>query len=244
MKKLLYLISWMPAISMAQVGINAPAPSAALDIISKNNTNLTQALLINDNTHSPIMNVADNGNVYFKGSLSTNGNAGTDDLVLKSNGTNSSPQWTQSGLTSLDNYVLLAYNGYSNTATSYFVANAVERLNFTNANITSSDVGTWNTTTKEYTVAKSGIFDVVVNTEISTQTDNASRTSEIFLQMGTYKQGSIGHRVVGSLRNSHLSTKASRYLTAGEKIYITVKSTINWRFDKVSININYSEKTF
>lgn len=243
MKKHTFLILFTPALFCSQVGINTKTPSATLDIVSKNNTNATQAMIINSNTSSAIMKVSDNGNFYFKGSLSANNVSGTDEWVLTSNGNSNSPQWVDINNTALGKYVLVAYNAYNSTTSSYINANTSERINFTNTNLVSSTVGTWNTTTKEYTVSKSGVYDVVVNTKISTQSNNSNRTSSLFLQIGTYKQGSRGENVAGSLTSSHLTTKATRYLSAGEKIYVTVSSNTNWRFDNSTININYSERT-
>lgn len=89
---LLFLIT--PAIAFSQsgnVGINTTAPSARLDIVSKGNTNATLALKVNSNTNTPLMSVADNGNIYFKNALEAAGIPGVTDYVLTSSGDNASP---------------------------------------------------------------------------------------------------------------------------------------------------------
>ncbi|MFP3598025.1 hypothetical protein [Chryseobacterium sp. SIMBA_029] len=65
MKKtiILSMILLSNVIVLGQTGINTSTPSAALDIVSKGNTNATKALEINNSSAKEMMTVLNNGNV-------------------------------------------------------------------------------------------------------------------------------------------------------------------------------------
>ncbi|KXH84508.1 hypothetical protein [Chryseobacterium kwangjuense] len=50
----------------SQTGLNMSSPSAALDIVSKGNSNTTKALEINDNADKELLSVSDNGTVLLE----------------------------------------------------------------------------------------------------------------------------------------------------------------------------------
>lgn len=112
----------------------------------------------------------------------------------------------------------------------------------------STIVGTWDVAKQVYTVAKAGVFEVTLDVKTSTQNSYAARNSSMWLQMGTYRQGTLGVNVSGTSTQCHLTCKVSRYLTVGETISVSADGSGNtlqpWQFNRTSININYSEKTF
>lgn len=243
MKNLIYILLILPAFAISQVGLGTDNPSATLDIVSKSNSSTNNALSIKDKDENTLLNVSDNGNVNFNGALLFNNNSGLIDRVLVSDGNNNSPKWVTENSSTLKQFVLVCYNAFNNTASAYTAANVYLKTNPNTANLSSLEVGTWDTSLAEYTVVRAGVYEVTVDAKISTQVDNANRNGFSFLFLGGFILGSQGKNQTGSARNIHLTSKASRYLNVGEKIYFNVSASSTWRIDQANININFSEKT-
>lgn len=244
MKKVLYFITILfPIIIFSQVGIGTEYPSAMLDIVPKSNSNYT--LKLKNGANEEVSNIDNNGNVYFKGALKSNGNAGTDGYLLESRGVNESPIWVDANQTVVYKYVTIGYNAVNTNESSQVNADSEKLINFTTNTplVNSSEIGTWNTTTLKYTTKKDGIYEVLVNINANTSASTTNRKGILTIHMGSAKQLFWGSNIIDSNTSVDYTGKVTRYLAKGVDIYITVNMTTAWKYNYSAININYSPKT-
>lgn len=241
-KYLAIIIFFLISFCFSQVGINTDNPSASLDIVSLGNSELTKALEINDVDNNETFTVYDNGNVYFKRSLLLNNSAGLNGKLIKSNGSNVSPEWVAADVdNSINKYLAVVFNGnQTSIPITYNLGNTVQRVSVDNHFLEANSVGEWNSSLNEYTVQLEGIYYVTVGVNMETQLSNSSNTGNIWIYAGGLRQGISA--VLNSDNNRQLSAAGvlTAYLFPGDKIYVT--STINsaWLIKNNFLNISFS----
>lgn len=237
----IYIIAFQSL--FAQVGINTDQPSATLDIISGGNVATTKALEVNENSNTEIMTVSDNGNIYFKRSLLVNNNAGAAGRLLKSRGINQPPVWVENSTDNfIDKFVAVAFNGNQNIIpSSFYTASSNQRLNIEHFNLNATNIGTWNSSLKEYTVILEGVYHITAGVNMFTQTGNTSRTGNLWIYAGSQRQG-LG-AVLNPDNNTDLSAAGvlTAYLYPGDKIYATCNVSNVWKVRSNFLNISYSK---
>lgn len=225
----------------AQVGIYTETPSATLDILSKGNSSSTKALEVNDANNQPILNIYDNGNVYFKSEIVPANISGTKDYLLSSRGSNNSPQWVQSPIgNAFDKVIAVAFNGNRSSATVNYTANVYQRVSINNVNLTTSEIGSWNNSANEFTVTKEGIFQITAGVNI-TATSNSSLNGSMWIHAATLMQGIAGIVDLTNTYNLSSSGVLTAQLRPGDKIYVNAISNHTWRIQNGFINISYSK---
>lgn len=226
---------------IAQSGINTDTPSATLDILSKGNTSTTKALEVNNASNQPILSIYDNGNVDFKTEILPANSSGTIDYLLASRGNNNSPQWVTNPIgNAFDKVIAVAFNGNRTSATSNYSANSTQRVSINNVNLTTSDIGTWNNSTNEFTVSKEGIFHITAGINI-TATSNSTLNGSLWIYAATLRQGVSAIVDLNNSYNLSGSGVLTAYLVPGNKIYVNATSNRSWRIQSGFINISYSK---
>ncbi|MFV0208182.1 hypothetical protein OBK13_03090 [Empedobacter falsenii] len=246
-KKIVFIsvFSLLPGVIFSQVGINTKTPSATLDIVTKDKLATTEALKAINNTNK-FFKIYNNGNVNFNNLLYLNSNQGNVDYVLTSQGSNTAPIWTDILKSTLSNYVVIGYNGSKETQTANetFSAEESTAISFKGTtNISSTDIGEWNTAYNVYTVKKSGIYEIIVHLKSHTTTNQENRSGMMMIHMGVFKQLFKGSNIVENRFTTNFTGKVSRYLETGTQIKVSSYLSSKWRYDFASININYSPKT-
>lgn len=225
----------------AQSGINTDTPSATLDILSKGSTSTTKALEVNNTVNQSILSIYDNGNVDFKSEILPANSSGTKDYLLSSRGNNNAPQWVANPIgNAFEKVIAVAFNGNRTTSTANYTANSTQRVSISNVNLATSEIGTWNNSTHEFTVSKEGIFHITAGINI-TATSNSTLNGSLWIYAATLRQGVSAIVDLTNSYNLSGSGVLTAYLVPGNKIYVNATSNRSWRIQSGFINISYSK---
>ncbi|CAI8813530.1 hypothetical protein [Chryseobacterium sp. IT-36CA2] len=233
MKKKLIILTAMVSSTFAfsQMGINTATPNAALDIVSKGNTNATKALKINDNTNKELVSVSDNGSVRLENYKNIN-LLGTD-----ANGNLMSAQTL--------NIPSLSAIGSAVVQSTFNTANFWYTVPFT-ANKIDPSCLTYDAANKRFIVQKAGYYAITTYIKLkldgTTGTGGSSgfnigkvATNGTTKSIISYSNGAYGDGTQGV--GGHLGT--TTYFNAGEAIYIEAIYTLKFYIEQGSINIIY-----
>lgn len=242
--KLTLLICLISCFTFGQVGIKTETPSATLDIVSDGNTSATKAVEINNAQNQQIFNVYDNGNIYIKRNVLPADKSGNKDDLLVSKGNNLSPEWVKNPLGNIfDKVIAVAF--YANQATptpsSSYNSATSHKLSFSNINLSTPEIGTWNISTNEFTVQKTGIYHITTGVNLTTQNSSTTRTGTLWIYAASYRQGVDAIREISSNYDLSASGVLTAYLSAGEKITVYASASTNWRVKNGFLNISYSK---
>ena len=248
MSKIYFNFIFLSTISFGQIGINKEA-SSPLDI--KKSTINIPPITIKNNSNVKTFEIGTDNSLYFKNRLNINNTPGENENVLISNGANQSPKWdnpNQSNINKdINRYVLTIFYGekIDNTPTFSNNANTDYRLQFFNnetfflkdeyLEISTFENG------RAYKILKEGIYDIIVTANVKTEEANANTIVDI--TTANYLQKSAGSISTLDPNFSTITIGSTRYLKKDEYIYLDLISDSNWKFDFISVLINYSNKT-
>lgn len=231
----------------AQVGINTQNPSATLDIIADKITPTYAPLNIKNNSNQVILKTTNQGDFHFGKALMPNSNAGTSGQYLISKGPDNPPVW---GKLELEYGEILvqefnAANTDVNTFIDYFQGRYID---FSNIYISpSSEIGTWNTGTRSFTVNKRGLYHLTVGLDMKNMQSidpNFPPNIALITIAGSFSQ-SAGNLLYNEGGSSHISTYGvmSVILNPGENISVFVSNASNTRgyVGLGYLNIQFSE---
>lgn len=250
MKKiLLFLITTNISLN-AQVGINKSSPTSAVDIVTSVNRT---PLNIKDKNNELKVVVNQNGDFYFKNSLLideiTKQNPGVAGQVLVSNGPNNKPSWINLDDSVIGNYLTSIVNaGYNLIEPISYIknANTTYTLSFLSENVAYNagyvkpnldlDLDPTATGTNYLLVEKEGVYSIIVNGFIESSSLSNVTDFECVLYLDDYQQP-----IQGYLNGDKIQfiIESSRYLSNGDRIYLTLLGPSSWGFKEFNVLVNY-----
>lgn len=230
----------------SQVGIGTPNPTATLDILSNSNLETTKALEVNDVNNNEIFSVFNNGNLAFKGALMPNGNPGVAGQYLVSKGSNT-PEWKTLSLPENSKLVQDVFNTSTTGNTTNVAANTWRKLVINNINLAADPaIGSWNSTTNEFTVVKPGLYFISAGVEMFTSTLDANDSGSMRIH-----SGGVSHEFPSLSTQCFQCTPILYWdncngervvkLNAGDRIWVEARTIRSWQQSLSFLQIRYSE---
>ena len=240
---------FIASIVYSQIGINNPDPKATVDIITSPGK---IPLKIYDKNLNLKMQVDSNANLFFENALLINENGrqnpGKQGQVLVSNGPNKTPSWIdlESSIISdyltpilSANYIITSPNNSSKEPNITYPINfLLDNVIFINGYATPSLDTTLEpgvtTGTNVLTIEKSGVYSITFNGFIVT--NNPTQNFNCIVHIGNYEQYFKG---IENNSEIQLVSNISKYLSVGDRIFVTIVGSSSWGFKNLNFLMNY-----
>lgn len=240
-----FFFQWEQGI--CQVGIGTNTPTATLEVKSNSTNASTKSLEINNSSNIQKLAVYSNGNLEFHGALMPNGNPGNKGEFLFSNGIGKAPEW-KTIMPEHTRQIYDVFQGSFKTTTGYInqPANTWVKIGPSTININDTSVGSWNSTTKEFTVSKAGVY--IVSFDLSMYIGEKSfvvETAYARLTLGEGYQFLAGifedHTNGRSFYWHDVNGETVKRLLPGDKIFVSAYNFYPWQLERVGLQIKYAE---
>lgn len=244
----LLLYAFSTPLLLSQVGIGTETPQGTLEISTKSSTSTTNALEINNSAQSSVSILKNNGNFIFYGALMPNGDSGEEGAYLISEGLGNAPVWKQLEGPEGTKVITQVFNARRGTISSTRNnANTEYRITFPTVYLNAPNViGTWNSSTNEFTVSKRGLYHITAGFtagNIAYDYNLMNDDGLMSINSTVYKQNIKGQiiQISDSILSFNFSGEVVLPLNAGDKIWVSSIIRRNWYQDQSFLHIKYSE---